>query len=181
MELLGQVGLIPDGNTIIPELIDWATRSTVHHVIIAISDTECIGAEPGGAVIRPLSFFRNAIWSQFDLSPQQAQDTADWARAREGRPYNWVDDGIIGFQCITGIVFPKFVTDHYDNDDSYECAQLADAALTHGANISVFDDNRPPGLVYPGSFEKLYREKGWWTRPDLIARSPKGTPKLARL
>lgn len=181
MELLGQVGLIPDGKGFIPNLIDWATRSTVHHVIIAISETECIGAEPNGAKIRPLTDFPNAIWSQFPLTPEQARATAAWAAERVGRPYNWVDDGIIGIECITGIVFPKFITDRYDNDRSYECAQLADAALTNGAKITVFDDNRPPGTVYPGSFEKLYRQYGWWTRPDLLPRSPVGTPVAAKL
>lgn len=181
MELLGQVGLIPDGKGFIPNIINWATRSTVHHAIVAISDTECIGAEPNGATIRPLSFFPNAIWSRFPLSDAQAQGSAQWAAEREGRPYNWIDDAIIGIQCVSGVVFPRFITNHYDNDKYYECAQLADAALTHGAGISVFDDNRPPGLVYPGSFEKLFREYGWWTRPELVARTLVGTQAAAKL
>ena len=167
LPLTGQVGLIPDGHGLIPELIDWATRSRVHHVIVAVSETETIGAEPGGARIRPLSYYPNAIWSRFPLSAVQAQDCADWARARENRPYNLTDDLLIGLECITGLTLPHVITDRFDSDDSYQCAQLADAALTKGAGITVFDDGRRPGTVYPGSFELYFRLAGWWTRPDL--------------
>lgn len=165
--LLGQVGLIPDGRGFLANAIDWITKSRVHHVIVAISDTECIGAEPGGVTIRPLEYFPNAIWSRFGLTPEQAKASAEWATEREGRPYNFIDDAIIGFECVTGIIFPKFITNLYDTDKSFQCAQFGDSALSKGAGISVFNDQRPPGTVYPGSFERLFRENGWWTRPDI--------------
>lgn len=164
MTLTGQIGLIPHGDNFVTRGIELVTRSHVHHVIIAIDDTWCIGAEPHGARIALISDFPTAIWSQFPLTPQQAAGAASWALARNRIPYNILDDALIGIECITGIVFPDWITAHYDNDKSYQCAQLADAALTKGAGIQVFTDGRKPGTVYPGSFEALFLANGWWDR-----------------
>lgn len=162
--LTGQIGLIPDGKSFVPQAIQWITSSDVYHVVIAISETECIGAEPGGAKIRPIDYWSNVMWSNFPLTPQQAQDTADWARAKEGVAYNYVDDLLIGAECLMKVKFPEIIMRHYDNGKSYECAQLADAALTHGGGYKVFNDNRHPGQVYPGSFEPLFKQYGWWRK-----------------
>lgn len=160
---LGQIGLQTKGDTFIPRGIQVVTRSDVFHVVVAISETECIGAQPGGAKIRPIDFTPNLVWSQFDLTPAQAQASADWARAREGRPYSFINDALIGISCGLDFAWPKFITEHYSNDKTYECAQLADAALTLGAGISVFNDGRPFGTVYPGSFEPIFKKNSWWT------------------
>lgn len=160
-ELTGQIGLIPHPTNWVEGAIEKITRSNVHHVIIAISATECIGAEPKGAKIRPISDFPTAIWSHFDFAPGQDEAVASWAKAREGRRYNYVADGLIGVTREFGITLPSFITRWFDGDWCYECAQLADAALLQ-AGIQLFETGRNSGSVYPGSFEPIYRLLGWW-------------------
>lgn len=157
---LGQIGLKTEASNWVEKAIEFVTRSSVHHVVIAISDTECIGAEPGGARIRSHEYSR-FVWSKFDLTPEQAQACADWARAREGRPYSFVNGFFIGLSMY-GVKLPRFIIKRFSNDRAYQCAQFADAALTLGAGITVFDDGREFGEVYPGSLEMLFRERGWW-------------------
>lgn len=159
---LGQIGLQTEAGSWQQKAIEWVTRSSVHHVVICISDTECIGAEPGGARIRPLNHRSDFVWSKFDLTPEQAQASADWARAREGRPYSFINGFFIGVYCMFGVEFPRFITKRFSTDKSYQCAQLGDGALTQGAGIEVFDDGRLPGAVHPGSLEMLYKAYGWW-------------------
>ncbi|WP_284984287.1 hypothetical protein [Arthrobacter sp. efr-133-TYG-118] len=160
--LTGQIGLIPHPGSWIAKAICWFTKSDVFHVVIALDDKTCIGAQPNGVTITPMSAWPTAIWSRFPLTEAQAKGCADWARAREHRPYNFVADAIIGIECRTGVRFPRWITRHFSSDATYECAELADAALTLGAGIQVFTDGRDFGLVYPGSFQQLFKDRGWW-------------------
>lgn len=160
---LGQIGLTTEAHSWVEHMIEWVTQSSVHHVVICISDTECIGADPKGARIEPISYRKDIIWSQFPLTPEQAQASADWARAREGRPYSYINGFFIGMYRLFGINFPLAITRRFSTDKSYQCAQMGDAALTHGAGISVFDDGRLPGAVAPGDLEELFKARGWWT------------------
>lgn len=161
-ELLGQVGISTKASTWVQRGVEAITRAPVHHIVICISDTECISAEPGGAKIKPLDYRDDIIWSHFNFAPEQAQACADWARAREGRPYNFINCALIGFYCVTRIPLPRLVTDRFITDKSYQCAQFADSALTQGAGIKIFDDNRYRGGVHTGSFGDLFKEQGWW-------------------
>lgn len=158
--MLGQIGLKTEASNWLERAIEFVTRSSVHHVVIAISDTECIGAEPGGARIRS-HLYSKFVWSRFDLTPEQAQACADWAREREGVPYSFINGFFIGL-AMYGIRIPLFIRKRLANDTHYQCAQFADAALTLGAGITVFDDGRDFGEVHPGSLEMLFRERGWW-------------------
>lgn len=158
----GQIALIPGGSSWIAQGIELVTASDVCHVIIGIDEEYCIGAEPGGAKIRPISYWDTAVWSRFEFSEAQALACASWARAREGRPYNFIDDALIGIEDLSHLQLPEWFMKGYSTDTSYECAQLADAALSFGAGISVFNDGRLPGQVAPGSFEPFFKERGWW-------------------
>ena len=60
------------------------------------------------------------------------------------------------FACIYRIRLAAMLAD----PDSYQCAQLADAALQH-AGVHVFRDDRPYGAVYPGSFVPVFQAFGW--------------------
>lgn len=164
---IGQIGLIPDPKSWVQREIATITRSNVHHIIVCVSSTHIVEAMPNGVQYSLLTEYDNAIWSDFDLTDEQAQGTADFAISAIGTPYNWLDDVLIGLSCETGAELPKLIRDRLDTGEYYQCAQLADASLTKGGHFTVFDDGRPPGLVYPGSFEHMYRERGWWTRPDL--------------
>lgn len=159
--LLGQIGLKTEARGFVEKSIEFVTRSTVHHAVVVISATECISCEPFvGARIRPLDY-DSFVWSNFDLTPEQALGSATWARAREGRPYSFINGFLIGL-TMYGFTWPKSVWHHFSTDKSYQCAQFADAALTLGAGISVFDDGREFGQVFPGSLELLFKKNGWW-------------------
>lgn len=162
---LGQVGLTTEAKSFVQHMIEWVTRAQVHHVVIAISETECIGARPGGARIDKIDYRKDIIWSQFDLTPEQAQNCADWARVREGRPYSFINGFLIGVHCLFGIKFPDWITEQWSDDDSYHCSGFADSALTDGAGIDVFTDGRLHGAVAPVSWEKLFKRRGWWSWP----------------
>jgi hypothetical protein len=159
--LTGQIGLIPHNGEFIPEAIAWITRSHVSHTIVAISETECLGAEPLGARIRPISDFPDAIWSHFNNDPGQTAAIVDWTYAHEGTPYSYLDDAAIGIALLSGIPTPGFVRRYLDDTGHYECAQLADLAY-QAAGIHLFDDSRVPGAVFPGSYEPIWKSRGWW-------------------
>lgn len=160
--LVGQIGLIPGADSVVDWVIQKVTKSPVHHVVVCVSASECIGAEPGGARIRPLTDFPDAIWSNFAFTPRQRSGVSRWAYAHEGTPYSIVDDLVIGIALLTGVNTPRWVRARLDRSDRMICSQLADAALTLGGGVQVFTDDREPGAVYPGSFVPYFKEHGWW-------------------
>jgi hypothetical protein len=166
MTLTGQIGLIPHNGKIIPELIALVTHSESSHTVVAISETECLGAEPLGARIRPISDFPTAIWSHFDLTNTQRAAIVNWTYNHEGTPYSYLDDAAIGIALLTGIETPAFVRRYLDSTGHLICSQLADLAY-QAAGIQLFDDGRVPGAVYPGSYEPIYKARGWWPNADL--------------
>lgn len=156
----GQIGLVPHPVRFWPRVIAWATHSTVYHSVLAVDNTRAVSAEPGGAVFRPLNFWPDTIWSQFELTPEQREDIADWAVAHIGTAYNFLDDLAIGLAMVFGIHTPKWIQRYLSSDYTMECAQLCCQAYTE-AGIDLFTDGRPPGAVYPGSFEPVFRTHGW--------------------
>lgn len=125
-----------------------------------MSETECLSAEPGGAKILPIADFGNAAWSQFPLTDIERRLITGIGRALEGYPYNVIAFGMVGVQFLTGQRLPSWVFRFVDGLPGAECAQLADRVLT-AAGVSVFEDNREPGILYPGSWEKLFRIHDW--------------------
>lgn len=159
---MGQVGIQAGPVSKIQWWIAAVTQSPAVHTALGLGDGTIISAQPGGVRIDPESDYPGLVWSHFPLTQQQAQDTADWARLREHRPYNWVDDGMIAVECLTPFRFPGWVTKHFDNDKTYQCSQFCDSALWHGGNYHVFSDGREPGRVAPASFAKLFQDNKWW-------------------
>lgn len=158
--LTGQVGICLDGTAFWPRVIQRVTASRAHHVVVALSETECLSAEPGGARIRPIAEFGNAAWSRFELTHGQRRLISQLGRTLEGHPYNTPAFILVGVQFLTGRHIPARVFGFVSSMRGAECAQLADALLT-AAGVHVFGDGREPGFVYPGSFEKLFRFHGW--------------------
>lgn len=158
--LTGQVGICLDGKVFWPRIIQTVTRSRAHHVVVAISETECLSAEPGGARIRLITDFGNAAWSRFPLTDMQRGLISGIGRTMEGHPYSVPAFILVGVQFLTGCRVPKWVLRFVDALPGAECAQLADRVLT-AAGVQVFADGREPGILYPGSFEKLFYRHAW--------------------
>jgi hypothetical protein len=160
MSRAGQIGLCLHGKGWFSTIIHWVTKSPANHVIVAISDTHCIGAESPGAVIRPISHFNDVVWSDFDLTVWQRQHIVRWAKRHDGVPYSWWADIAIGLSKLLRTRAPKWLEDYLASDGEYECAQLAQCAYL-AAGIDLFDGKYRPGEVYPGSFVPIFKMNGW--------------------
>jgi uncharacterized protein YycO len=159
-DLTGQIGLVPHPQSLVEWGIEWWTRSTVHHAVIAISETECVSAEPNGARLRPIDYYPDAYWSHFDLTEPQKTAAVKFATDHIGTPYGWLTDIAIGISFLLHQRTPKFIENYIASDGSMCCSQLCDAAYV-AADIHLFNDGRLPGTVYPGSFAPIWRANHW--------------------
>jgi hypothetical protein len=135
----------------IGQIVETFEGSKAFHCVVAISETEAIGAEPGGAKIRPIDYWPNAVWTEFDLTDAQRQGIADWARAREGRPYAYLDIAVLAVHLKTGWPIPNWLGWWMSLDVAYICSELAACALAYGAGLKPFG-KRWPGTVTPGDW-----------------------------
>ena len=58
--LTGQVMLISTSGWV-GRLVQIVSKSAYNHCTIAINELECVSAEPGGAVIRPISDYQHDL------------------------------------------------------------------------------------------------------------------------
>lgn len=165
---LGQVGVVYDGTSFVAHAIQWLTRSRAFHTVTGLGDGTCVSADPVGVRVVDTSIYKNIVWSKYDLTPEQAQGSADWALARVGRPYAFLDYPMLIWTAMTGMRWPHFIRKHFSNDGSHFCSELSDGALTHGAGIKVFDDGRDLAEVVPADFQRLFERYGWWTVDVLV-------------
>lgn len=156
----GQVGIVSTTG-FMSGVIRVVTHSDVNHAVIDLGDGTVVSAEPGGVRLRPHDYFPNTIWSHFAETEGDLDAVAAFARAQLGKPYAYFDDFLIGVAQLTGIETPKWIQRHLSSDSSFECAELADAAL-HAGGIHVFTDGRVPSAVFPGDFEPVFKQRGWW-------------------
>lgn len=161
--LTGQIGIRLHGTTKLSQAIEGITHSEAHHVVIAISETDVISPEPHGAKIRPMSYFPEIVWSQFDYTDVQRADMAFMAEALENHPYNYAGFALIGVEKITGIRIPDRLARAVSWTDRMMCSQMADFLLRK-VGISLFQAHS--GMVSPADFEHYFRTMGWLS-PDL--------------
>lgn len=160
----GQIGLVHTKG-LPARIIQLVTASHWNHVVIRLSETTCIGAEPGGVRIRPITDFPEIAWSDIPYTDTEARRVVSYAVRHLGVRYNWADDILIGLTLILKSHAPRWLIREVSDTDSFQCSQLADAAL-FAAGIHIFDDDRPFGAVYPASFVPWFREEGWLTPSD---------------
>lgn len=157
----GQIGLVHTKG-IPARLIQAITGSHWNHVIIATSTHHAAGAQPGGVRVRPISDFPEVVWSDFTLTPIQTVKILAFTRRQIGKPYNWRDDIFIGLGLLFRTHTPHWMLRELSEESTWQCAQLADAALEH-AGVNIFTDSRPNGAVYPASFVPFWQDAGWLT------------------
>jgi|GEM_PF-1737015 len=162
-QLTGQIGLRMHGSSRISKTIEGATHSDAHHVVIAVNETHVISPEPRGAKIRPMSYFPEIIWSQFDYTDVQRADMAFMAEALENHPYNYAGFALIGVENITGIRIPDRLARAVSRTDRMICSQMADFLLR---NVGIQLFQAQSGMVSPADLEHYFRTMGWLS-PDL--------------
>lgn len=163
MKYTGQIGLVPHPVNIWQRIIEGVTRAPVHHCIIAISENLCVSAEIPRVRTRPISAFPKAIWSRFDLTDEQRENIADFAFDQIGKKYALVDDILIGLCLLFRENMPRWMVRRIMSQQRWQCAELADASLL-SVRISAIADDRPPCVVFPGSFIPYFKLHGWWPR-----------------
>lgn len=156
--ITGQIGLRRYSGGFIGKAIEWATRSHTHHVVVAVSETVCISAEPGGARYRLISDYPALVWSRFGLTTAQQDQIRDAAAEYEHRPYNYAIYGPLLWQRLTGRKVDGWVAEWLSKRPNENCSQLSDDIYTL-AGFHLFPDI--PELVTPGDFERLFQRLGW--------------------
>lgn len=156
--ITGQIGLRRYSTGWVGKCIEWATNSHTHHVVVAISETVCISAEPGGARYRPISDYPTLTWSHFGLTGDQITLIRDAAAEMDGRPYNFAIYGPLLWQRLTGRKVTGWVAQWLSRRPNENCSQLSDDIYTL-AGIHLFEDI--PELITPGDFERLFERLHW--------------------
>jgi hypothetical protein len=156
--LTGQIGLRLDGQGWIARSIEFVTQSRAHHVVIAINETHVISAEPGGAVIRPMTDYPSIVWSQFDYTDEQSQHMAVLAASMNRQEYNYLGFFLIGVELIAKIRMPDSIARALSYQDRMFCSQMADFCLRK-AGFDLFHSEW--GMVSPGDFERYFKSQGW--------------------
>lgn len=156
---VGQIGIIAGPSSRIQWFISAFTQSLAVHIVISDGKGNVISAMPDGVLVEKAADYPQAIWSDFPYGPGEGEAVVAFAAKQVGKKYNYIDDGMIAVEYLTGWEFPAVLTNIVDNGKKWQCAQLADAALTSG-----YKDLFPgvDGRVSPGTFAKLFEAEGWW-------------------
>ncbi|MFF2493236.1 hypothetical protein [Agromyces sp. NPDC058064] len=166
MTLTAQVAVVHSDRGLAARLVQGITGSAWNHIIVAINDTHCLSAEPGGAIVRPISYYDDhlVVWSRFELDAQQRRRIVNWAWQHVGVPYSWPDFIAAGISSLTKRATPRWLRRFVARPDRLICSQLCDLALQAGG-LHLFADHRPAGAVTPASFGALFVELGWSDTP----------------
>lgn len=162
--LAGQVGLVRHSESWIGKTVEWATDSTSHHVVIAISEHLCVSADLPRVIIRPISEFHSMEWSQFVLTHEQVEAITDSALGMIGRPYNVPAIVLLLLSRLTRVPIPKFAVRWLERNPGLDCSQLCAIALRAGGIVLFPHED---ALVVPAHFEECFREQGWLD-PNLL-------------
>lgn len=158
-DLTAQIGIVPHPHTLVEHIIDWVTNSPVHHAVLAISATQCVSCETGGARLQYISDFPDAYWSAFDLTTVERDIIVLFGNSKLGKPYGWFADFAIAIALISGIQTPLWIQRYLNSDRQYECAQLCDAAY-NAAGRHLFA-GIISSAVFPGMFVPIWKSNGW--------------------
>lgn len=157
MDTLGQVGLCATHGRF-GALIRTVTRSPYNHTVIGLGDGYNVSAEPGGVALHTDGYWPGIVYSRFQYTAAQAGAVVRYALAREGTPYAWGDDILIGLTLLLHEHMPAVLLRHLASDGHLQCSELCDLALRAGG-MRLFDT--PAGAVYPGMYAPIFQEHGW--------------------
>lgn len=133
------------------------TQSPVNHASVYIGGGRIVEAQPGGAIISPVSKYPDAIWSDPGLIPGLAAGflITHYAMDLVGTPYGWPDIAALSFAAIG--IRSHAIDERIERTDRLICSQLVDRAYLL-AGVHLFDDGRLSGEVTPGDLYNLARQ-----------------------
>lgn len=156
--IAGQVGLVRYSRGWVGKVVEWATNSTSHHVVIAIDGTQCVSADLPRVVVRPISGFHSMEFSRFDLTEEQVQAITASALSMVGRPYNVQAIILLLLSRLTRVPIPRFAVKWLENNQELDCSQLCHIA-TRAGGLELFPHDA--SLTVPAHYEHLFRERNW--------------------
>lgn len=162
--LVHQTGFVSAGISFFQSLANDGSQADKRwsHAAVMVTETHCVGAEPGGARLRPVSFFADKHISSIPYtSRSQAGHVAKYARDRIGTAYAYEDIPLIAVALALHEHTPNWLADQLSDDDRYICSELADAAVT-SAGLKLLRDGRPHSAVYPAAIAQALKLDGWW-------------------
>ena len=154
--LTGQVGLVTDKRHWMGRAILRITGWRYHHTVIAVSDTHCVSAEPGGVRRRPITDYPGVVWSQYAMTDKQAHLVAGIAEYSLGCRYDYLSCVAHAIAAVTRHDTPAYVQQWLADRAPTTCSSLAKTA------IAAAQLRTPHGpLPTPNDWELLFRSRGW--------------------
>lgn len=127
-----------------------------HHTVIAVSESHCISAEPGGVRRRLITDYTNIVWSQYAMTDKQAHMVAGIAEYSLGVSYDYLACAAHAIAAITHIDTPTWIRQWLADRAPTTCSALAQAAVD-AAGLRT-----PPGpLPTPHDWHLMFRTRGW--------------------
>lgn len=159
--LAGQIGLVRHSRGVVGKIVEWATDSSSHHVVVAVGDSLCVSADLPRVILRGHREFHSMEWSDFELTPEQREGIVASALSMVGRPYNVPAIALLLASKVTGIPIPRFAVKWLERNPGLDCSQLAHIAMRAGG-LELFPHDA--SLTVPAHYEELFRERGWLTK-----------------
>lgn len=156
--LPGTIGL-----TQIKGIVGWLVRLLQYlngdfkkptHVYVVLDDGTVFEAQPGGAVITPLSEYddRWKVYVDIDLTSEQRYRIVRRARTYVGIGYNWTTYFYLAAYRLH--IRPQWLKDRVQKDKRMICSQAADKIYAD-EGVHLFNDGRMPYDLTPGDLGRL--------------------------
>jgi len=154
--LTGQIGLVTDKRHWMGRAILCITGWRYHHTVIAVSDTHCVSAEPGGVRRRPITDYPGVVWSQYAMTDKQAHMVAGIAEYSLGIRYDYLACIAHAVAAITKVDTPTWIQRWLADRAPTTCSALAQAAV-NAAGLRT-----PHGpLPTPHDWHLMFKTRGW--------------------
>lgn len=126
------------------------------HAFIVLDDETVYEAQPGGAVITPLSEYddRKVAYIDWPLTEEQRAGIVAVARELVGVGYNW---GTYFYLAAVTLRIPfsaKVLRGHLRRSKKLICSQACDFIYQENG-VHLFDDGRKPFDITPGDLARL--------------------------
>jgi len=128
------------------------------HAAVYVGDGLIVQAEPNGANLAHVSDYDGyeTLWSTgiIELTDMQRWAICHAAHSYVGTPYSWVDYAALAAHRLHLLPATRLLKNYVASSKHMICSQLVDQC-EQDAGKQLFNDNRWPGYVMPGSLYQL--------------------------